>query len=42
MQSLENKIFAIIKGNGRGYVFSASDFNLVMGPNVNMRSLVIN
>lgn len=26
MQSIENKIYSIIKGNGKGYVFSAIDF----------------
>ena len=26
MQSIGNKVFSIIKGNGRGYVFSSSDF----------------
>jgi hypothetical protein len=27
MQSIENKLFYIIKGTGRGYVFSAADFS---------------
>jgi len=27
MQSIENKIFSVIKGTGRGYVFSAVDFS---------------
>lgn len=27
MQSIENKLFSIIKGTGRGYVFSAADFS---------------
>ncbi len=27
MQSIENKMFSIIKGTGRGYVFSAVDFS---------------
>ncbi|MCC2625264.1 MAG: hypothetical protein K0R14_1137 [Burkholderiales bacterium] len=26
MQSIENKIFSIIKGSGRGYIFSGADF----------------
>lgn len=26
MQSIENKIFSIIKGSGRGYIFSGTDF----------------
>jgi len=26
MQSIENKVFSIIKGTGRGYVFSGADF----------------
>lgn len=27
MQSIENKLFYVIKGTGRGYVFSAADFS---------------
>ncbi len=27
MQSIENKVFSIIKGSGRGYVFSGADFS---------------